>query len=286
MIIAVYGNSRQHDYARELGAFFQLLGRGGAEIVMHSKLYRSLAREVAVMLGAVTRVVDDGEDFTADIALSFGGDGSFLRTAMWVGSREIPILGVNTGHLGFLAAASIAELPQVAAELLSGNFTTRRRSLLQVLSPGLHTWPFALNEVAFSKDDSASMIEADTRIDGDYLATFRADGLIVSTPTGSTAYSLSAGGPIVDPGAPVWVISPVAAHTLGMRPMAVSDDKAVEVTVASRTRTFRLALDGRSVSLPAGTPVRLARAPFAVRVVCRPGHDFFSTLRDKLSWSH
>lgn len=285
MKVAVYGNSRQHEYARPLGDFFELLHNGGAEIVMHSKLYRTLVREVAASLGGVTRVVDDGGAFTADIALSIGGDGAFLRTAMWVGDKEIPILGINTGHLGFLAAASIDELPQVAREVLSGTFRTQRRNLLQVLAPELGTPPYALNEVAFSKDDSASMIEAETKINGNYLATYRADGLVVSTPTGSTAYNLSAGGPVVHPDAPVWVISPVAAHALGMRPMVVSDDSSIDVSVEVRSGSFRLALDGRSVSLPAGTQVAVARAPFAVRLVCRGGHDFFSTLRDKLSWS-
>ncbi len=285
MKVAVYGNSRQYQYARDLGQFFQLLHRGGAEIIMHAKLYRSLVKEIAVMLGCVARVVDAGEDFNADLALSFGGDGAILRTAMWVGAKEIPILGINTGHLGFLAAASISELPEVAREILAGNFTTQRRSLLQVLSPKISTWPYALNEVAFSKDESASMIEAEICIDSEMLATFRADGLVVSTPTGSTAYNLSVGGPILEPTAPVWVIAPVAAHALGMRPLVVGDHKPVRVKVEGRSRSFRLALDGRYVSLPAGTTVEMAAAPFAVHLVRRRGHEFFTALRDKLFWS-
>lgn len=285
MRIAAYGNSRQYEYAHALGSFFQLLHKGGAEIVMHAKLYKTLVREVAVMLGGVTRVVDDGEDFNADLALSFGGDGSILRTAMWVGSKEIPILGINTGHLGFLAAASINELPEVAREVLSGQFNTVRRSLLQVVSPQIATWPYALNEVAFSKDESASMIEAEICIDSEMLATLRADGLIVSTPTGSTAYNLSVGGPIVEPTAPVRVIAPVAAHALGMRPLVVSEHKKVKVRVQGRTRNFRLALDGRFISLPVGTDVEIDLAPFGVHLVRRRGHEFFTTLRDKLFWS-
>ncbi len=285
MKIAVYGNSRQYEYAGRLLDFFVKLKEGGAGIVMHSRLFRSLAREGDAVASVVSRVVDDGQEFTADAALSFGGDGAILRTAIWVGDREIPILGINTGHLGFLASASIEELDTVAEEVLAGNLPTRRRTLLQVHSPALPTWPFALNEVALSKDATASMIEADTRLDGEPLATFRADGLIVSTPTGSTAYNLSAGGPIVEPEAPVWVISPVAAHSLGMRPLTVADSHSVEVSVKSRTGGFRLALDGRSVSLPADTEIIMARAPFCVHLVARPGHDFFSTLRDKLFWS-
>lgn len=285
MKVAVYGNSRQHQYARDLGQFFQLLHRGGAEIIMHAKLYRALVKEIAVMLGPVGRVVEDGEDFTADVALSFGGDGAILRTAMWVGSKEIPILGINTGHLGFLAAASINELPEVAREVLSGDFKTERRSLLQVISPQIGTWPYALNEVAFSKDESASMIEAEICIDSEMLATFRADGLIVSTPTGSTAYNLSVGGPIVEPTAPVRVIAPVAAHALGMRPLVVGEHKKVRVNVRGRARNFRLALDGRFISLPADTTVEIDVAPFGVHLVRRRGHEFFTALRDKLFWS-
>ena len=283
MKIAIYGSRRQDPYVKELSDFFLTLADAGAEIVMHRKLYTSLLRLMPLALKAVTRVAD-GPDFEADVAVSLGGDGTFLRTAMWVGSKDIPIIGINTGHLGYLSAATIGELPEVASELIAGNLTTETRSLIEVVSPVLKTWPYALNEVAVMKDESSSMITADTTINSTPLAVYRADGLIICTPTGSTAYNLSVGGPVMQPGAPVWAISPVAAHSLGMRPLVVSDDSDVAVRVTARAAGFRLSLDGRSTILPVGTEVMLRRAPFGLRIITRPGHEFPAPLRAKLGW--
>lgn len=283
MKIAIYGSRRQDPYIKELSVFFSTLADAGAEVVMHRKLYSSLLHLMPLALKTVTRVAD-GHDFDADVAVCLGGDGTFLRTAMWVGSKNIPIIGVNTGHLGYLSAATIGELPEVATELISGHFTTETRSLIEVVSPAINTWPYALNEVAVMKDESSSMISADTTINGTPLAVYRADGLIICTPTGSTAYNLSVGGPVLQPGAPVWAISPVAAHSLRMRPLVVSDDSCVSVRVAARAAGFRLSLDGRSAILPVGTEVMLRRASFCLRLITRPGHEFPAPLRAKLGW--
>lgn len=284
MKIAVYGSRRQDEIAPLLSAFFDSLARAGVEVVMHRKIYDVLIRLIPARLACVRQVVGTPE-FSADVALSIGGDGTFLRTAMWVGDKQIPILGINGGHLGYLAGAGIDELPQVVDELVSGNFQAENRALLQVTSPEVPVWPYALNEVALTKEDSASLVTAETYLDGEKLASYRSDGLIIATPTGSTAYSLSVGGPIVAPGAPVWVLSPIAAHSLGMRPMVVDDDASMEVTVTGRGNKFRLALDGRACTLPIGTKVTLHKAPFCVKVVVRPGHNFTKALREKLHWN-
>lgn len=284
MKIAVYGSRRQDDFAPLLSSFFDILAQAGVEVVMHRKIYDVLMHLIPLHLRCVRQVVST-PDFSADVAISIGGDGTFLRTAMWVGSKQIPILGINAGHLGYLSGATIKELPQVARELVEGNIRTEDRALLQVTSPVIPMWPYALNEAALTKEDTSSMVIADTCLNGDKLASYRSDGLIISTPTGSTAYSLSVGGPIVAPGAPVWVIAPIAAHSLGMRPMVVGNHATIDVTVEGRAANFRLSLDGRACTLPIGTKVTLHKAPFCVKVVVRPGHNFTQALREKLHWN-
>ncbi len=283
MKLAIYGSRRQEGHIEYISRFMRRLEDLGVEVVMHPKLYTYLRSVILPSLAAVRRVTDSN-DFQADAAVSIGGDGTFLRTAMWVSERRIPILGVNTGHLGYLTAVGVDRLPEVPDYLFAGGFSHSHRSLIQVKAEGLKSWPYALNEVAVTKDDSASMIDARTTLDGRIFADYVADGLIVATPTGSTAYNLSVGGPIVQPDAPVWVVSPIAAHTLTMRPVVVSDLSQLAITVNARSERFRLTLDGRSVSLPVGSTVELCRAPFDVEVLHLSTSSFAETLRTKLHW--
>ena len=283
MRIAVYGSRRQDNYLPEIEAFMKRLAQMGVEVVMHPKLYKYLQAVMLPALAAVRRVTDSS-DFTADAAVSIGGDGTFLRTAMGVSRSDIPILGVNTGHLGYMTALSVDRLSEVPELIMSGTLSYERRGLIEVVSPEIKTWPFALNEVTISKDDSASMIDAMTYLDGIHLADYCADGLIIATPTGSTAYNLSVGGPVIQPQTRVWVISPIAAHTLTMRPLVISDSSSLSILPQARAEHFRLTLDGRSVSLPVGTEIRLRRADFDVKVFHLPGSSFIETLRNKLHW--
>lgn len=283
MIIAIYGSRRQDDNAQQIFSFLDTLAYKGVEIIMHCRLFDSLQSLLPGLAKMVTRVADT-PDFHADIVVSFGGDGTFLRTAMWVADKEIPILGVNTGHLGYLTTACVSDLPDVAREILSGDYGIERRSLLHVSEPELYTWPYALNEVVVNKYDTASVINAETCINGKQLADYRADGLIVATPTGSTAYNLSVGGPVLQPTAPVLAVSPIAAHTLTMRPLVVSDDSHIEIKVESRASGFRITLDGRTGTLPVGSVIKVRKAPFRVLLICRKGYEFPETLRNKLSW--
>lgn len=284
MKLAIYGSRQHHIYGERLGQFLNILNEQGVEVVMHRKLYDVLVRLMPLSLAAVKQVTSS-LDFTADAALSIGGDGTFLRTAMWVGDKEIPILGINAGHLGYLSAATIDELPSLLPMLIKGDYRTESRSLLQVQAPGFSDCPYALNEVALGKEENASMLVADTRINGEPLAVYRSDGLLVSTPTGSTAYNLSVGGPILQPSAPVWVVAPIACHSLGMRPLVVGDDSEIDIIVGGRAHTFRLSLDGRNASLPIDTCVSIRKAPFCVKVIMRPDMSFAQALRDKLHWN-
>ena len=283
MRIAVYGSRRQDNYLPEIEAFMKRLAQMGVELVMHPKLYKYLQAVMLPALAAVRRVTDSS-DFIADAAVSIGGDGTFLRTAMWVSRSDIPILGVNTGHLGYMTSLSVDRLSEVPELIMSGTLSYERRGLIEVVSPEIKTWPFALNEVTISKDDSASMIDAMTYLDGIHLADYCADGLIIATPTGSTAYNLSVGGPVIQPQTRVWVISPIAAHTLTMRPLVISDSSSLSILPQARAEHFRLTLDGRSVSLPVGTEIHLRRADFDVKVLHLPGSSFIETLRNKLHW--
>ena len=283
MHFAIYGSRHQDEFIGVIADFLRCLARDGHTVVMHGKLYRYLLHEAPTALECVRRVTD-GPDFTADYAVSLGGDGTFLRTAAWIGDKGIPVVGVNTGHLGFLASLGAGDLSRLPAMLASGDFVTERRSLVRVSAEGLAGWPYAVNEVTLTRAESASMIHVHATIDSVPLADYRADGLIVATPTGSTAYNLSVGGPIVQPGAPVLVLSPIAAHSLSMRPLVVADTSALSLRCSGRGSAMRLSLDGRAVQLPMDTAVTIERAPFSLLAIHAPGHDFADTLRRKLQW--
>lgn len=224
-----------------------------------------------------------------DFIVSLGGDGTFLRAAAWSGASGVPVAGVNMGHLGYLAAFTPAELQSLPRLLAEGRYQLQRRSLLEVRFPERVAlpsgfWPYAVNEVSFLRLDSASMIDVVVEIDGRRLATYSGHGLIVSTPTGSTGYNLSVGGPLIQPGVEAWSISPIAPHALTMRPLVVSDRSVLSVRTNCRTSSFRLCLDSRAVSLPAKTRIEIRKAPFAVNVILRSERTFADALRDKLHW--
>lgn len=287
MTIAIYGSRRQHDALPYIEEFLRTMHRRGAAIVMHRKLFGHLQEIMGTEVGALVTKVTDGPDFSADLAVSLGGDGTLLRTAAWVADKEIPIVGINTGHLGYLTALTVESLPMLTDLIDAGALRLERRSMIMASAPGLppHACRCALNEIAISKVDSASMIEAAVAIDGAPLADYRADGLIVCTSTGSTAYNLSVGGPIVQPTVDVFVISPVAAHSLNMRPMVVCADSTIDITAGGRVPHVRISLDGRSYLLDSGTTVRLSRAPYSTIILQQATHSFADALRDKLHWA-
>ncbi len=225
-------------------------------------------------------------DFAADLVLCLGGDGTFLDVAGKVGNKEIPILGINVGHLGFLANYSPEDARHLLEDISQGNYKVTNHSVLQVSSPELtlEGYPFALNEVAILKHDMSSMISIRTSIDSEYMTTYMADGLIVGTPTGSTAYSLSVGGPIVVPTLNTISLTPVAPHSLNMRPVVVSGESEVNLEITTRSNSFLVSLDGRSQSYHDGVHLIIRRAPHVIKVVTPRQQTFFSTLRQKLMW--
>lgn len=285
MRIAIYGSRRQQAAFGKVAEFLRNLAENGDSVVMHGKLYDHLMDAIPDAMSVVDTVCDTG-DFEADLAVSLGGDGTFLRTALWVADKRIPIVGVNTGHLGYLTALSIDQLINLPALILSDRLRIESRSMLEVTSPALpaSTGRYALNEVAVLKEESASMIQAEVSLGGLPMASYRADGIIICTSTGSTAYNLSVGGPIVQPTLDVCVISPIAAHSLSMRPLVFDARESVEIIPRSRARHVRIALDGRSTTLDVETPIVIRKAPFKVMVMQTSGHTFADALREKLHW--
>ena len=254
--IALYGNKRPDADHSHLQQLVDILASLYPHVTCSMDLRYMYFLRSNIRLPEVIRDTFTEADPTADLVLSIGGDGTFLKTANRVGILGTPIMGINSGHLGYLAAADISEAPDIIHDILAGDYRIEHRSVIEVSGPDsfLPERPFALNEVAILKKDTASMITVDASIDGGPTVTYRADGLIVSTPTGSTGYNLSAGGPIVAPTCGCWTV------------------------------TFLLSIDGKSTPLPAGCSLRLRKASYTVNTVLRSTSNIIDTLRQKLLW--
>lgn len=282
--IALFGNQYQTKKNIYVATVLKKLNAIGADICIDKDFAEFIQQELQIDTSCYVNTKD--KSFKADYAISMGGDGTFLSTAAKIGNSGIPILGINTGHLGFLADVS-PDLIDVALDALNkGNCSIGQRTLIAVEKDGkqLSGYPYALNEVAVLKHDNSSLIEVETRVNGDLLTNYLADGLIVCTPTGSTGYSLSVGGPIIEPRSNSFCISAVAPHSLTMRPVILCDDVEITLTVRSRSHNFLIAIDGRSESFHDGTSITLRRAPYTVGVVKVKHKLFFDTLRDKMMW--
>lgn len=217
--------------------------------------------------------------------LSIGGDGTFLETAKTVMGSELPVLGVNSGRLGFLSDVAPDKVNEAIDALLSGNYRLESLDVISLYVNSNRTpVGYALNEFAVSKCDNASMLTIHAYIDGDYLTTYWADGLIIATSTGSTAYSLSVGGPIVHPSSRNFVITPIAPHNLNVRPLIVPNTVAVQLRIEGRGANILTSLDGRNHIMENGCQLRIAKTPFDVKNIQFQGHSFFATLREKLMW--
>lgn len=222
-----------------------------------------------------------------DMALSIGGDGTFLRTAAAIGRSGVPILGINAGHLGFLADVPLSEVDEALNSILvDKQYEVEHRSLLHldVLNCQQPYLQYALNEVAILKRDQSSMVSVSVYVDGNFLNQYDADGLAIATATGSTAYAMSAGGPILEPQSNCWVIVPIAPHSLTTRPLVIRDSCELDIEVESRNNIYLVATDGKPVHLTTQSKLHLSKADYQIGVVRRPDHTFFDTLRTKLMW--
>ena len=222
----------------------------------------------------------------ADFLFSIGGDGTLLKAVTYVRDSDIPILGINTGRLGFISSISADQIDEAITDVLKGNYKINERTLLE-LSTSKNLFKdknFALNEVAVSKKDTSSMIRIDAYVDDEFLNTYWADGLVVSTPTGSTGYSLSCGGPIIMPGTNNIIITPNAPHNLNVRPIVIDGNSVVKLKVEDRDQLALVSLDSRSRAFDAETELIIKKASFKTRLVQPQNNSFISTIRHKLMW--
>ncbi len=321
---ALFGNEYQTKKSASAALLLGCLRQYEAEVFVERTFYDFLRQmhggEPVVAALCDSMHVFDVLDFPVDYAISMGGDGTLLKTASHVGATGIPIIGVNTGRLGFLADFLPNEIEQALDELYAGKCRVEEHAAIKLSlrdgssgsngsmslrdgskdsngsmslrdgskglsgSNGSIGYPYALNDIAVLKRDNASMITIHARINGDELVTYQADGLVVSTPTGSTAYNLSNGGPIMAPLTGILCLTPVAPHSLNIRPIVINDDSVIELTVESRTHNYLVAVDGRSATLDERIPLVISKAPYTVRIVKRASQHYFATLREKMMW--
>jgi len=281
---ALFGNTYQASKSASIGRIIDVLRRTSSVIAMEKEFYEYIRSSLKIDFQPNEIICSN--DFDATFAISVGGDGTFLKTAAAIGNKSIPIIGINTGHLGFLADVLPDEIEDCIEALNHGDFYIEHRSVLRVSADddSLSIFPYALNEVAILKHDNSSMIGIRTLIDDKYLTTYQADGLIISTPTGSTGYSLSVGGPIISPSSHSVVLTPVAPHSLNVRPIILEDDITIHLSITSRNHNFLTSIDGRSQSFPDTVQLMVRRAPYYTNIVKRNRAHFFETIRHKLLW--
>ncbi|MEM9000280.1 MAG: NAD kinase [Bacteroidota bacterium] len=229
-----------------------------------------------------------GLDDSFEMFVSFGGDGTMLRAITYIGALGIPIVGVNTGRLGFLSTFKKEDVRKVVTEFVKGAFAIEERSLVEIcLDSDVEAFKslnFALNEITVSRKDTTSMITVETYLNDEYLTSYWADGLIVSTPTGSTGYSLSCGGPVIAPSAKSLVLTPIAPHNLNARPLVISDDTKIRLIVSGREKSHLVSLDSRIATIPNGKEITVQKSDFTIKMIEYTSESFLKTLRNKLLW--
>jgi NAD+ kinase len=284
MKFAIFGNKHQTKKSESIGKLFDAITSRGDSYSMDKPFYEFLCKENIAQPQPQELIT--GNDFTADIAISFGGDGTLLRTASRVGCKPIPILGINAGRLGFLTATSNENIDDIIGKIHNGDFDTEQRTLIEASTNGaeLKSYPFALNEIAIMKHDSSSMITLNATVNGRDTITYQADGLIIATPSGSTGYSLSVGGPIIVPEASVLTLTPIAPHSLSARPLIVSDNTSIEISVSSRSGNYLIAIDGRNESCDDNTTITIKKATYRQLIIRSRDHSFIQNLQEKLMW--
>ena len=287
MRAAVFGKNFKEDFKTSLSQFFDILKEHHTELMIYEPYYQFIQKN-CTHIPAVSSTFSKpfSDENLPDIVFSIGGDGTFLDVASFVRDKEIPIVGINSGRLGFLANISKEEIPIALKAVFENKFNIEERTLLQVDTKENYfkDFNYALNEVTVLKRDSGSMITIKVFVNGEYLNTYWADGLILATPTGSTAYSLSLGGPIVVPGSSNFIITPIAPHNLTVRPIVLPDNFDITIKVTGRTETYLLSVDSQSVVVGKDTEITVKAANFKIKTVRIEGNTFFNNIRDKLMW--
>lgn len=284
MRVVVFGSRFQSEKLNQVFHVFSILNKHDVEIYVCRSFYDFLTT-VLNDLPSIAGVIED-EITDADFAISIGGDGTYLKTSHNIVDKNIPIIGINTGRLGFLADVESSEMDDLMKDLKSGNYRISEQRLLKLKigDDQFRQIPCALNEIAFLKRDTSSMINIHVAVNGEYLNGYQADGLIVATPTGSTAYALSVGAPIIMPGSRSLIIAPVAPHNLTVRPIIIDDSSVIDLEIESRSHSFLVSLDGNSFTMPCSVKMQVSLADYTIKAVKRSNHSFIDTLRKKLMW--
>jgi NAD+ kinase len=286
MKIALYGRPFDGRFDPQIRQMLTFLERSGFEIWLHEAFQHFLSKHYKTEIpGKVFKQPEEIQS-KVEMLLSVGGDGTMLESAKLVGKSGIPMLGINTGRLGFLSSVAVEDIEKALNAIKAGEFDLEERSMLNLSTPkklfGEHN--FALNELTVYRRDSASMITIHTYIDGNFLNSYWADGLIISTPTGSTGYSLSCGGPILHPLSESFVITPIAPHNLNVRPFVVPDTSTILIKVEGRKEKFIASLDSATETISSDTELTITKSSFGTKLVRLKNEQFFRTLTNKLNW--
>jgi NAD+ kinase len=286
MKIAVYGRVFNEKYKNDISELFRILRDKNADLIIYDKFYDFLKKTIDLPDGLPFFSTHEDIKHQAEVMLSIGGDGTLLDTLKFVRDSGIPILGVNTGRLGFLSTVSLNEMGSAMDALMKRDYELDKRNLLRLETENdlFGRENFALNELTVHKKDSSSMMTIHAYLNDEYLNTYWADGLIVSTPTGSTAYSMSCGGPIIIPGSENFIITPIAPHNLNVRPIVLPSNNKITLKLEGRSKKYLVALDSRTETIDSSVELTIKKEDFNVNLVRLPHHMFLSTLRNKLMW--
>ncbi len=288
MKVAIFGQFYHNTSGSSIITLCDFLERKDADVFIEKNFFNLLnSKEVLLKnykdFATYTKLND-----SYDLLISIGGDGTILRAIAYVKEYDIPIIGINTGRLGFLATIQDDDIENALKCIFNNNYKVSERSLLRIeTSPknkDLEELDFALNEIAVSRKNTTSMITVKTELDGEYLTSYWADGLIISTPTGSTGYSLSCGGPVITPGANSLVLTPIAPHNLNARPLVIPDKTKITLKVSGRENNYLVSLDSRIATLDNDTTITIKKADFKIKMIELNEESFLKTLRNKLLW--
>ena len=286
MNISVFGKRVNKQNAEYYMEFLGVLKDFGWNPVVHSELKEQLVKKIG--LSEKTDEFSSHNDLCSGIDLSFslGGDGTFIQNVKYVRDSGVPVLGINMGRLGFLANIGKDNIQEAMDLVYRKQYVHQKRSMIRIEADDelFGDDNIAMNEVTLQKKDTSSMITVHASLEGKYLNSYWADGLIVATPSGSTAYSLSCGGPIITPGCQVHILTPIAPHNLNVRPMVVPDHMPIKLSVEGRSRRYLLSLDGKSVSIKQGVEVTVHKADFMINVIKFEDNNFLDTIRNKMLW--
>ncbi|AWI24727.1 NAD kinase [Flavobacterium pallidum] len=288
MKVAIYGQYYQNSTEPIIRDIFVFFNENQVEMVIEAEFLKMLYEKELIKKSYKTFNSYTELDSSFDMMISIGGDGTILRAATLVRDSGIPILGINAGRLGFLAMVQKESISTFMQFVIDRNYTLSPRTLLSLESepanPDIESINFAMNEISVSRKDTTSMITIDTYLDGEFLNSYWADGLIIATPTGSTGYSMSCGGPILTPNVESLVITPIAPHNLNARPLVIPDKTEIRLKVSGREEQYLVSLDSRIASVKNESSLIIRKTPFSINMVEIPGETFLKTLRNKLLW--